>query len=313
MGFFSSLGGIIGGVAGNIIAPGVGTLVGAGLGSTLGGGIDSHRANSSASGYYNSQMAFAQQQAQFNQDYVKNAMQWRVEDAKKAGVHPMAALGFSSPSYSAVSAPSAPGYAVGNSIDPMEFGQSLNYAATKGKDKQQQADMINLQVEGLMLDNEYKRAQIDQLKVDTLASSIASDQALASPGSPTLHPENQHVPGQGDSGYSTILGKDVHRLFNIAMHGDSALLVLNPEISDAISESAMNNLIASAVREVETGNNHQLIDEIISKFPKHVRREIADGNMRLASIPGTGAFRVVPVQPGENFDRYNVYGIEWKK
>lgn len=313
MGFFSSIGSVLGGGLGFLVGGPAGAVVGGGLGGGIGSGIESNQANKTAQGYYNSQMSFAQQQAQFNQDYVKNAMQWRVEDAKKAGVHPMAALGFSSPSYSAVSAPSAPGYAMGNSIDPLEFGQSLNYAATKGKDKQQQADMVNLQVEGLMLDNEYKRAQIDQLKVDTLASSIASDQALTSPGAPTLHPENQHVPGQSDSGYTNILGKDIHRLFNIAMHGNSALLVLNPDIADAISESALNNLIASAVREVETGNNHQLIDEIISKYPKHIQREISDGNMRLASIPGSGAFRVVPVQPGENFDRYNVYGIEWKK
>lgn len=313
MGFFSSIGSVLGGGLGFLVGGPAGAVVGGGLGGGIGSGIESNQANKTAQGYYNSQMSFAQQQAQFNQDYVKNAMQWRVEDAKKAGVHPMAALGFSSPSYSAVSAPSAPGYAMGNSIDPLEFGQSLNYAATKGKDKQQQADMVNLQLEGLMLDNEYKRAQIDQLKVDTLASSIASDQALTSPGAPTLHPENQHVPGQSDSGYSSILGKDSYRLFNIAMHGDSALLVLNPDIADSVTESTVNNLIAMGVREVETGNNHQLIDEIISKFPKHVRREIADGNMRLASIPGTGAFRVVPVQPGENFDRYNVYGIEVKK
>lgn len=188
MGFFSSLGGILGGVAGSIISPGLGTVIGAGLGSTVGGGIDSNQANKTTQGYYNSQMNLARQQMQFQQDYAKSVMQWRVEDAKKAGVHPMAALGMSNPSYSPVSLPSIPSSAgIDASFNPMEFGQSLNYAATKAKDRQQQAQMVGLQMRGLELDNEFKQAQIDALKVDTLASSIASDQALSSPASPPVN------------------------------------------------------------------------------------------------------------------------------
>lgn len=310
MGFFSSLGGILGGVAGSLIAPGIGTVIGAGLGSTVGGGVDSNKAAKTKQGYYNNQMDLAKQQMQFQQDYVKSVMQWRVEDAKKAGVHPMAALGMSNPGYSPVSLPSIPSSAgTDASLNPMEFGQSLNYAATKAKDRQQQAQMVDLQIRGLELDNEYKQAMINQTKVDTLASSIASNQALGSPAAPTFTPESQHVPGQADSGDTSILGKGSHRLFNIAMHGDSAVLVLNPEISDGVSESMVSNTIASIVREIETGNNPDLVDEIISHFPKGIRRAIANGEMRLASIPGSGAFRAVPVGPNESFNRYNVFGI----
>lgn len=186
MGLFSSLGGILGGAVGSIF-PGVGTVIGAGLGSAIGGGIDDNRANKTAEGYYNKNMDFAQRQFQFQQDYIKNSAQWRVEDAKKAGLHPMAALGMSTPSFSPISAPSAPEYASSNSVDPMEFGQNLNYAATKAKTAQQQQQMADLTLRGMELDNEYKQAQIDLMKVDALASSIASNQAVNSPPSPQVN------------------------------------------------------------------------------------------------------------------------------
>lgn len=180
MGFFSSIGSVLGGAVGSIFGP-VGTVIGAGLGNAAGSAIG----GSSADDRYNQQMDFARSQDAFSRQYVQNAIQWRVADAKKAGVHPMAALGISSPQYSAASLPSIPSDS--GSIDPMEFGQSLNYAATKAKDRQQQAQMVDLQMKGLELDNEYKQAQIDALKVDTLASSIASNQAWQSPANPTLN------------------------------------------------------------------------------------------------------------------------------
>lgn len=132
------------------------------------------------------------------------------------------------------------------------------------------------------------------------------------PSAPSLNGKVKTlIDGQNDSPVKdlSILGKTPHRLFNIAIHGNSAVLVLNPELADAISESMVNNTIASLVREVETGENHELIDEIISHFPKHIRKAIDNGEMRLASIPGTGSFRVVPVGPDESFERYNVFGI----
>lgn len=307
MGFFSSIGGVLGGIVGSVIAPGVGTVIGSGLGGVLGGGAETLINKNNADNKYSDAMGFAQSQYQFQQDYIKNAMQWRAEDAKKAGYHPMAALGFSSPSFSPVSAPQYSGYSDSNTIDPMEFGQSLNYASAKAKTAKQQEQAFNLTSEGMRLDNQGKQIQNEIAATELL--SMQAQLRNSGPSAPTLAPESQHVPGQADSGDTSILGKSSHRLFNIAMHGDSAVLVLNPEISDGISESMVSNTIASIVREVETGNNPDLVDEIISHFPKGIRRAIANGEMRLASIPGSGAFRAVPVGPNESFNRYNVFGI----
>lgn len=283
MGFFSSIGSVLGGGLGFLVGGPAGAVVGGGLGGGIGSGIESNQANKTAQGYYNSNMSFAQQQAQFNQDYVKNAMQWRVADAKKAGVHPMAALGFSSPSYSAVSAPSAPGYAMGDSIDPLEFGQNLNYAATKGKDKQQQADMLNLQVEGLMLDNEYKRAQIDQLKVDTLASSIASDQAFRSPGAPTVNSTSPHNVTNNPNASGGYAGPSVP-LLTLARSGNTLLDVINPDIADSVTESAYRNAIAAITPEYSVAQGY--LKPPIEYLTPSEQARVKKGELELVRFPG---------------------------
>lgn len=195
MGLFSSIGGILGGVVGSII-PGVGTAigatVGAGLGGAAGSAIDANQANKKAEGYYNQQMSFAQQQAQFQQDYAKNVMQWRVEDAKKAGIHPLAALGVSNPSYSPVSAPSAPAIQDSSAFDTgSEFGQNLNRASFQAKTQAQQLqsvrlgmEQIGLQNRGLELDNDFKMLQIQQL-----ASQLQNAAASSAPA-PEVNAKN---------------------------------------------------------------------------------------------------------------------------
>lgn len=181
MGLFSSIGGILGGVVGLPFGP-IGAVVGAGLGGAVGGSVDANQANKKAQGYYNQQMSFAQQQAQFQQDYVKNMMQWRVEDAKNAGVHPMAALGVSNPSYSPVSAPSAPEIYDSSQFDTgSTFGQSLNRASMQAKTQAQQEkaaslgfQQIDLQNQGLSLDNQYKALQIAQLTSELQRNAASS-------------------------------------------------------------------------------------------------------------------------------------------
>lgn len=181
MGLFSSIGGILGGVVGSVFGPG-GSVIGSGLGGAIGGAVDSNKANKTAQGYFNEQMDFSKQQAQFQQDYAKHVMEWRVEDAKNAGVHPMAALGVSNPSYSPVSAPSAPSvYDSGQFDTGSTFGQSLNRASMQAKtmEQQQQAAQlgfrtIGLQNKGLELDNQFKALQIAQLASELQRNAASS-------------------------------------------------------------------------------------------------------------------------------------------
>lgn len=282
MGFFSSIGSVLGGAVGSVFGP-VGTVIGAGLGNAAGSALGG---SSSSDKRYDQQMAFAQSQDQFSRDYVQNAIQWRVEDAKKAGVHPMAALGISSPQYSAASLPSIPSDT--QSIDPMEFGQSLNYAATKAKDRKQQAQMVDLQMRGLELDNEYKQAQIDALKVDTLASSIASNQAWQSPANPTLNAKES----QGDSPIdnNNTFGNRSYNLYSLGRFGDMVLTALNPDIADSLTESQISHLSATLMRDIEYYRNPRIKMDAFKHLSKAQQQAVVDGRATFEYVPAIGGF-----------------------
>lgn len=204
--FGSVAGSVLGSVTSSLLGGGGGggSSAGSGFGLTdligpalqIGGNLIGGKMQNDSNEEINAHnLRLAQDQLEFQRQYAHNRLQWQVEDAKKAGLHPMVAAGLSPVSFSPVSANLTP-----NNYDWVgNIGQSLNYAATKGKTRNQQAQMLDLQLQGLMLDNQYKQAQIDSLKVDTLAATIAADQAFRSPAAPDLNGGRTLVGGQGDS------------------------------------------------------------------------------------------------------------------
>lgn len=209
MGFFSSIGKVfksvakpvIGGVIGGALGlpfglAGAGAAIGAGLGSSA----SSQDAADAQSDWYKSaygdQMAFAREQFDFNKQYIQNQLQWRVDDAKKAGLHPMAVLGLNGASFSPVSSPSIPSLPQ-STYDPSELGQSVAYAATKAKTNRQQEQAFELaqmtgqeQLRGVQLDNELK-----QLEIMSLASRLTQ----TGPAAPDLNGGRNLLSGQNDS------------------------------------------------------------------------------------------------------------------
>lgn len=202
MGFFSGIGKAFSSILGGAANAVTGIL----------GANSKDAANKATADANAAQLALAREQIDFQKDLAKSQMQWRVEDAKKAGLHPMAALGLQSTSFSPVSSSFAPlesqDYSwIGN------MGQSANYAAIKGKDKQQQADMLafaerqqalelknmELQNASLETENEYKRWQLKS------AMSGAAGQALRSPASASLkalrEPDKSGSVSAGDGMY----------------------------------------------------------------------------------------------------------------
>lgn len=165
MGLFSSIGNIVGGVLGF----------------------------KQSKKQHSDQMALANAQVQFQQDYAKNRLQWQVEDAKKAGLHPMVAAGLSPTSFSPVSYPTSPtDYSWVSNI-----GQNLDYAATKAKTGQQMSQAAQLMqqsqeavVDGQELDNELKRMEIEAMKARL---------ANAGPVAPTSNHAPGLIPGQDES------------------------------------------------------------------------------------------------------------------
>lgn len=114
--------------------------------------------------------------------FAKKGIQWRVEDAEKAGIHPLYALGAQTPTYTPVSTPD---YAAVGS----QLGQNLDTAISKHFTAEGKAGKIltALSIERAQLENDKLRSEIRMVN---------------SPGQPPSLPspmDNVLIGGQGDS------------------------------------------------------------------------------------------------------------------
>lgn len=118
--------------------------------------------------------------------FAQMGIQWKVEDAKKAGISPLAALGMPGASYTPVSMPQAPDNSLSNALGDM--GQNVHRAIQNTRSPHDQ-EMAKLQLaaaradlDGRVIDNQIKASQLQNLN-------------SAGPGIPS--PMDTHiVPGQ---------------------------------------------------------------------------------------------------------------------
>lgn len=300
MGFGSFLKKTVGTIGGGIIGGLVGGPAGAVIGAGIGNAYDSSKASSKAQ---NKQNELAQSQYDQNvalqKEFAQNSMQWRVDDAKKAGLHPMAALGLQGSSFSPVQTINYAGYQDNTASNLMnaisDMGQSVNYASTKGKDSQQQQvavrlaqEGVELQNEGLRLDNEYKRWQLLQ------AMETGTSQALRSPAAPPVK-DNSLIGGQGDSslphGNSYSAGN--LPVYSLGRIGDTLVEVVNPEFSDSLTEDMLKNL---TVRIAAEGQSGRTANEAFRHLTKSEQNAILKGDAELIRdhILGGWAFKWKP-------------------
>lgn len=132
----------------------------------------------------------AKQQAKLQKEFAQSGIQWKVEDAKKAGIHPLYALGANTASYTPVS---------GGDTNFAEAGQNLGRAiqasqSPTGKVEALQVTNAQLQNEGLKLDNDLKRTQL-------VSAMALANQPGTGPGVPTSTnmPALDGMPGQGNT------------------------------------------------------------------------------------------------------------------
>ena len=180
MGLGSAIGGAIGGV-----------------GSIVGGIIGGNNAQAVAGMNYEAQKEFAQ-----------NGIRWKVEDAKRAGIHPLYALGASTQGYS----PSG-GYGgdFGISDAAAQFGQGFERAqqakmTKEEREKQEVRDAIQdmAALEDLNQKRRMNDAQIRLANSEIFRNFALSTNALRRSGLPPAMPGGPGgvIPGQGNS-YAT--------------------------------------------------------------------------------------------------------------
>lgn len=191
MGLLSSIGSALGGVVGAV-------------GSLIGGNKTAE--SQAAANAWNQN--FAKEQFEYQKELHKNQVQWRVEDAKKAGLHPLAALGVSPMSYSTVSGTAVGtnyGYygdaasQVGSTLSQM--GQDIDRARMAGLDRQERKKALELQdmQTALALRNQELNNQI--LEQELVSRRVKLFQQLT-PGMASLYGLDRRryaIPGQDDA------------------------------------------------------------------------------------------------------------------
>lgn len=109
----------------------------------------------------------AKQQANLQREFAKKGIQWKVADAKKAGVHPLAALGANTISYSPVSVGTPDFGAVGQDIGrAIDAGSTANQRASSLSTR-----LLEAQIRGQELDNNGKQIQNAALASETVRRS----------------------------------------------------------------------------------------------------------------------------------------------
>lgn len=121
-------------------------------------------------------------------EYAQHGLRWKVEDARAAGLHPLAALGASTTSFSPVSV----GYQPSRTPDYNQaMGQDISRAiqATRTEDERRLANLqlANAQadLDGKTIDNQIRASQLQKMNQTGPAFPSAMD--------------NSSVPGQGNA------------------------------------------------------------------------------------------------------------------
>lgn len=149
-------------------------------GANIIGGIFNRNAAKDA----NAQTVAAQQrQMDMQEQFAKQGIRWRVNDAKKAGIHPLFALGAQVPTYTPQSTSFAADNSIGNALSAagQDVGRAINATRTAGE----RDDAYTTSLKALTL----KNAELDlDIKRATFASAVQRLTQNANPPIPTDGP-----------------------------------------------------------------------------------------------------------------------------
>lgn len=139
------------------------------------------------------------QNIQLQKDFAQKGIQWKVKDAKKAGIHPLAALGANTISFS----PSVVGdnsLGTGIAAAGQDIGRAIN--ATRDNNSRASAvqkSILDLELQGKALDNRSKA-----IENALLASKLATTSQVGSPMQTASGRTNTGIPGQNSSKFTRV-------------------------------------------------------------------------------------------------------------
>lgn len=172
------------------------------------------------------QLALAQQEYEKQKEFAQSGIQWKARDALAAGIHPLAAIGAPTSSYSAQTfSLGTSGLGSGLSAAGQDIGRAVN-ATMSSKDRESAASKA---AEALTL--ERGQLENDLLRTQIASQSAKLTQAGGTPAMPSLS-DKKLLDGQANSGDLPISlakkPKDRPKLF---MGGD--VVQTDPKTSNA--------------------------------------------------------------------------------
>lgn len=149
----------------------------------------------------------AAQNRALQREFAQNAIQWKVDDAKKAGIHPLYALGASTTSFSPVSV----GTPLADSISSMgaDVGRAVNAVSTQGqRDTDFQNKVKELALTKGGLENELLASQIAQLKASQSPPFPSATGGSNDPVEGRSQDWSKRLPNAFESGSGVVVGGD---------------------------------------------------------------------------------------------------------
>lgn len=124
---------------------------------SLAGALINKRSNDKQHQY---QTHVEQRNTAMQYDFAKNALQWRAEDARKAGIHPLAAMGASTHSPSSHVSGGGGMADVGSNLSQMgqDIGRAIRASTDKYTREVQQINLENLRTDSAMKKLQYQQA-----------------------------------------------------------------------------------------------------------------------------------------------------------
>lgn len=262
-----------------------------GVGSLIGGAIGGITSHNNANANYAAQKEFAQ-----------NGIRWRVEDAKRAGIHPLYALGASTGSFSPVQ-----GYGGDYGISDAfaNFGQGINRAAqakmTREEREREQArqEMQDVfQLAELRQRQRESDAKIKMYESEAARNFAASNAVLTQTGLPPRMPSGEGlISGQGDSvkykpdeviisGQEPSSTAGVHPLWNDMRTGEFVLPVIDSNYGDSVTEDPYKNAGAEIGYAFSAWNGS--IRPPYEKFSPFQKELLKTGDYRAYYVPLVG-------------------------
>jgi hypothetical protein len=183
----------------------MGLLSSIGLGSLNPVGLLANVAAGGAQAYLGYRAAEKQRQAEldmFNtnvglqREFAQNGVQWKVADAQKAGISPLAALGAQTHQFSPVQVGNSAGAAdsvLGDALGSM--GQNISRAVMASATKEQRAQM-QLQTQNMRLKNQLLKKKIGDTPMDSQYNSHVRTSNPGNPAMPNVEHRASMITGQ---------------------------------------------------------------------------------------------------------------------